>query len=57
MTMKNAGKSVAEIRKAIDAKYSQMGPPTPTPMPPAKTSAAPRAVPRSVSPSTPAVPR
>ncbi len=34
MRMKQAGKSVADIRKYVDASYSKYGPPTPTPAPP-----------------------
>ncbi|MBI2563090.1 MAG: hypothetical protein HYW08_12025 [candidate division NC10 bacterium] len=32
--MKQAGKTLREIRAAIDRAYSKYGPPTPTPMPP-----------------------
>jgi hypothetical protein len=34
MRWKAEGKSLAEIRAAVDAKYLQFGPPTPTPRPP-----------------------
>ena len=33
MRMKAEGKSVAQIRAAIDATYLKFGPPTPTPRP------------------------
>jgi len=35
MTMRAAGKSLRETRRAIDAKYAGSGKPTPTPLPPA----------------------
>jgi hypothetical protein len=33
MRQKAEGKSLAEIRAAIDARYLKFGPPTPTPRP------------------------
>jgi hypothetical protein len=34
MRLKQQGKSLAEIRKHVDATYLRFGPPTPTPPPP-----------------------
>jgi hypothetical protein len=34
MAMQQGGKSLSEIRAAIDQTYSKYGPPTPTPLPP-----------------------
>jgi hypothetical protein len=33
MRLKGEGKSLAQIRAAIDARYLRFGPPTPTPRP------------------------
>jgi hypothetical protein len=34
MALRKAGKTLREVRAAIDAKYGAKGPATPTPMPP-----------------------
>jgi hypothetical protein len=34
MRLKREGKSLAEIRRYVDATYLKFGPPTPTPPPP-----------------------